>query len=276
MTTTVRSTSLEGTRTFVLNQRIRYAYSAPVTDLHQRLMTVPPAKYGSQRRRRWNLQVSGVDELITGVTSDPFFNVVLEATIPRVDHAVEFEVEVELSVEQVLPTHFNAADNSYLGHTHLTTPDRAIAELTSAVQHSGVAALCTAVHKSLDYEWGVTGVATTAAQALAGGRGVCQDYAHIMLAACRLAGLPARYVSGHLPGEGASHAWVEVMRPVGRNSQGSWIAEGWDPTHNRRIDSDYLVIAAGRDYADVAPMSGTFNGEGVSSTLSVEKQLRLI
>ncbi len=65
--------------------------------------------------------------------------------------------------------------------------------------------------RTLTYEFGVTGVHTTAADAVAGGRGVCQDYADIMLALCRAAGLPARYVSGHLVGEGGSHAWVEVV-----------------------------------------------------------------
>ena len=57
----------------------------------------------------------------------------------------------------------------------------------------------------------MTSIATTAAEALAGGRGVCQDTAHVMIALCRAAGLPARYVSGHLLGEGGTHAWVEVI-----------------------------------------------------------------
>jgi transglutaminase-like putative cysteine protease len=84
--------------------------------------------------------------------------------------------------------------------------------------------------------------------------------------------MPARYVSGHLTGEGGSHAWVEVLRPdPHRRSQ--WTAEGWDPTHNRRTDADYLVVAVGRDYADAAPLSGTYEGAGTTNTLSVEKRL---
>ena len=63
------------------------------------------------------------------------------------------------------------------------------------------------------YTHGVTGVRTTAAEAFALRRGVCQDYAHIMLALCRLCDLPARYVSGHLLGEGGTHAWVDVLLP---------------------------------------------------------------
>ena len=63
------------------------------------------------------------------------------------------------------------------------------------------------------YAHGVTGVKTTAAEAFALRQGVCQDYAHVMLALCRACGLPARYVSGHLLGEGGTHAWVEVLLP---------------------------------------------------------------
>ncbi len=65
------------------------------------------------------------------------------------------------------------------------------------------------------YGWGVTNVETTAAEALRLGQGLCQDYAHIMLAICRAANLPARYASGHLLAEGGSHAWVECCSQTG-------------------------------------------------------------
>ena len=67
------------------------------------------------------------------------------------------------------------------------------------------------VFEHFDYRHGVTAVTTTAAEAWAAGIGVCQDYAHCMLALCRLCGLPARYVSGHVLGDGGTHAWVEVL-----------------------------------------------------------------
>ena len=70
---------------------------------------------------------------------------------------------------------------------------------------------CAYVHGALVYAHGKTSVTTTAAQALACGSGVCQDYAHLMIALCRAVGLPVRYVSGHLLGEGGTHAWVEVV-----------------------------------------------------------------
>src|SRR5712692_495738 len=70
------------------------------------------------------------------------------------------------------------------------------------------------VYQTMTYRYDVTGVRTTAAEALALGAGVCQDYAHVMLAVCRACGLPSRYVSGHLLGQGGTHAWVEVVLPA--------------------------------------------------------------
>jgi transglutaminase-like putative cysteine protease len=86
---------------------------------------------------------------------------------------------------------------------------------------------------------------------------VCQDYAHLMLALCRLLGIHARYVSGHLVGEGGTHAWVEVLQPVSRHTVEIL---AWDPTHDRPTDLRYLTVAVGRDYRDVAPVSGTYCG----------------
>jgi transglutaminase-like putative cysteine protease len=114
----------------------------------------------------------------------------------------------------------------------------------------------------------VTTIDTTAAEALAGGRGVCQDSAHVMIALGRAAGLPARYVSGHLLGEGGTHAWVEVVvaDPDGAR------AVGFDPCNGRRTDRAYLTVATGRDYADVAPTSGTYVG-AARGTLTATKRV---
>ena len=117
-------------------------------------------------------------------------------------------------------------------------------------------AIMRALRATLAYEKGATDVKTTADQALSLGRGVCQDFSHIMLSACRTQGLPARYVSGYLYNNGhtaASHAWVDVLIP-GRG----WIS--LDPTHNREQTSQYVRVAVGRDYADVPPTRGIFKG----------------
>ena len=202
---------------------------------------------------------------------DSFGNVTVDVTVPRVDDTVEFVLDVESDADKGSP-HDTLVDQRYLRHTRLTAPDEAMTELVSGAGGVDVAALCARVHRSLDYQWGVTGVRTTASEALAGGLGVCQDYAHIMLTACRIVGLPARYVSGHLTGEGGSHAWVEILHPNPRRRT-TWTAEGWDPTHNRRVNGDYLVVAVGRDYADAAPLSGSYEGKGTTNTLAVEKRL---
>ena len=129
------------------------------------------------------------------------------------------------------------------------------------------------VYQSMTYKGGWTGVQTTAAQALAQGCGVCQDYAHVMLAVCRSAELPARYVSGHLVGQGGTHAWVEVVLPVDDES-GDAIAWTFDPTHASRGGMEYVTIAVGADYSDVAPTSGTYISR-VAGRLVTHKRVTL-
>jgi transglutaminase-like putative cysteine protease len=93
-----------------------------------------------------------------------------------------------------------------------------------------------------------------------------------MIAACRAAGIAARYVSGHLVGEGGSHAWVEALIPH-PDHPGEWAVEAWDPTHDRPAGDGYVTIAVGRDYADVAPLSGSYITDHATGQLSVHKRL---
>jgi transglutaminase-like putative cysteine protease len=122
------------------------------------------------------------------------------------------------------------------------------------------------LYRAFDYEAGVTGADSPIDHALIEGRGVCQDFAHIMIAVCRRWGVPARYVSGYLftDREGgdrsdpdATHAWVEVYLPTLR-----WI--GFDPTNNVPAGERHVAVAIGRDYADVPPSRGVFKGEAES------------
>lgn len=135
-------------------------------------------------------------------------------------------------------------------------------------------ALMHAIANNFVYERGSTDISTTADAVLAGGRGVCQDFAHLLIALCRSQGLPARYVSGYfydpaLPPETvlASHAWAEVFLE-GRG----WLA--LDPTHNCAIGPQYVRVAVGRDYADAAPMHGVYQGSG-HETLKVRVFIRV-
>jgi transglutaminase-like putative cysteine protease len=122
------------------------------------------------------------------------------------------------------------------------------------------------LHEQLAYEPGATDVGTMAGAALEAGRGVCQDYTHIMLATLRVLGVPCRYTSGYFcasvedgeVGEQASHAWVEVWFP----SHG-WV--GVDPTNDRVVDDSYIRVAYGRDYGDVSPVRGSYRGAETSA-----------
>lgn len=138
-------------------------------------------------------------------------------------------------------------------------------------------ALMHALFSRLKYEPGVTDVKTDAETALALGRGVCQDFAHILIAACRCNGIPARYVSGYLysarvaaspAGNAASHAWVDIYLP----------GRGWlsiDPTHDCLQDETYVRVAIGRDYADVPPTKGVFKGNA-HETLDVQVEVKAL
>jgi transglutaminase-like putative cysteine protease len=118
------------------------------------------------------------------------------------------------------------------------------------------------LHDDFSYVQGVTTITTTAEDALRQGRGVCQDYSHILLSLCRLAGIPARYVVGILIGEGLSHAWVEVCQ------SGLWI--GLDPTNNLVVSENHIKISHGRDYKDCIINQGIFMGSSQQSqTISV-------
>ena len=143
-------------------------------------------------------------------------------------------------------------------------------------------ALTARMHRDFTYASQSTDINTPALQALQNKRGVCQDFAHILLACLRSLGLPARYVSGYLltqppPGQprlvgsDASHAWASVYLP----ELASHACQGWldlDPTNNRcglaSPGLDYVRLAVGRDFADVSPLRGVLQGGG-AHTLAV-------
>jgi transglutaminase-like putative cysteine protease len=134
-------------------------------------------------------------------------------------------------------------------------------------------ALMAAIYATCTYQPGSTDISTTADLVLAGRRGVCQDFAHLLIALCRAVGLPARYVSGYLADQEllpsailASHAWAEVFL-----ERRGWL--GLDPTHNRATGSLYIRVATGRDYADAAPVRGVFQG-GAREQLAVRVRIR--
>jgi len=135
-------------------------------------------------------------------------------------------------------------------------------------------AVMAAVGERLKFESRVTKARTTVTEALGLGRGVCQDFAHLFIAACRGLGVPTRYVSGYVnhPGELATHAWCQVWGGDG---------VGWvdvDPTTRQFVADDHVAIAFGRDYSDVPPNRGLWKGraeETIAVTVKVEPVARV-
>jgi transglutaminase-like putative cysteine protease len=208
-------------------------------------------------------------------------NTIVRIHAARVERSVEFHMTAILErirgdATPLLPASV-LADPRLVLPTRLTAADDRLRTLAADLAGHGENGLdlaeriCAEVHTAVTYEYGVTTVETTAAEALAGGRGVCQDTAHLMLALCHLVGLPARYVSGHLLGQGGTHAWVEVLVP--RGSAASAVA--FDPCHGRRADNRYVTVATGRDYADVAPTSGSYIG-APGGRLTTSRQVGVI
>ena len=143
------------------------------------------------------------------------------------------------------------------------------AERASSGTLSGFAlATAALIHQRFRYEKGATHVQSTVLDALGSGAGVCQDFAHIMLAMVRMRGIPGRYVSGYLVpqsatggqasaedviGGQASHAWMEMLMPGF-----GWI--GLDPTMGQPVGPRHIRVAHGRDYGDAAPVRGVYKG----------------
>ena len=124
-----------------------------------------------------------------------------------------------------------------------------------------------------EYVPGSTVVSSTLEEILEGRVGVCQDFAHVLIALARHLGWPARYVSGYLvpeaESEGYSHAWVEIG-----SSDGSWL--GLDPTHRVETTEWHVAIAVGRDYSDVSPLRGVFVSEGPGAPPEVSVKIAAV
>lgn len=141
--------------------------------------------------------------------------------------------------------------------SQLTQPGPVIRAFHDALPLSGNAydralAIHKSVHEAFHYQSGTTAAHESAEAVFARKQGVCQDYAHVMLSLLRMEGIPARYVTGTLLGEGTSHAWVEAQ------CGGYWY--GFDPTNNLLVDDSYIRVGCGRDSTDCAIIRGTFYG----------------
>jgi transglutaminase-like putative cysteine protease len=265
-----------------VQQTFLYEYPEPIRDLNHRLVVIPPERFGDQRRLSHAVAVR-LDGAQVDSCSDRFGNVIYQVFAPRVPATIEFVAE--MSVERRAEEPHRLADGwqaegYLLQPSELTAADDRILSAADDLAGSADWGLPLAdrindwVYQSMTYRHDVTGVRTTAAEALAAGAGVCQDYAHVMLALCRACGLPSRYVSGHLLGQGGTHAWVEVLLPA-NDGTGEALAHAFDPTHASRGGLGYVTVAVGADYSDVAPTSGTYVS-GARGRLTATKRVTLV
>ena len=267
---------------YLIYQHFHYEYPGPIQDLNQHLMILPPEQYGNQHRIDYRIEVSAPTfDLFS--RHDEFDNEAIKLLIAQVEQAIDFEawILVERNAESKL--HYLPADwltdTRFLEPSALTQPDTLLRQIAATLLARGTQELALAqqinewTHQALRYTHDVTNIHTTATEALALGQGVCQDYAHLMIVLCRLCGLPARYVSGHMLGEGGTHAWVEVLLPVAGSPELAMVMP-FDPTNGRTTGLDYVTIAVGRDYYDVAPTSGTFRA-AYHGQLTTQKRVSL-
>jgi transglutaminase-like putative cysteine protease len=264
---------------FFAYQRFQYVYPSLVLDLAQRLMVKPPAQHGDQRLLDFKLGIEPIP-LTRRSHSDRFGNAIIKLEIGRINDWTAFEV----MFSTVRDSSFSHAlvqleeANLLTQFTRLTKADKRLKEISEQLKNASSTPLELAqrisdfVANAMQYRSNLTSVSTSASEALEIGAGLCQDYAHIALALSRASGLPARYVSGHMLGEGGSHAWLEIIVP---DASGQLQAIGFDPTNARQPNLGYVTVAVGRDYSDVPPTSGRFTGER-AGRLEFEKHSGLI
>ncbi len=244
-----------------LVQHFHYTYPGPIRDLTHRLIIAPRLTYGDQQRCDFRFDVS--PDLKVKRKTDLFDNEILTVNAAALESPLTFEMSSTVTrCAEDVPVYVSkdTADH-FLSPTRLTFADEHLSAIAHALEVTAQNDLAFAeaasnwVSKAMRYGFGATDTSTAAAEALTIGKGLCQDYAHIMIALCREAGVAARYVSGHMLGEGGSHAWVEVLIPEGEQLR----AYAFDPTNRRRPNLSYITVAVGRDYRDVAPTSGSFS-----------------
>jgi len=268
------------TARYAVEQTLRYEYESPIRNLHHQLIVVPRLRHLDQQRLANHLWASDIGPL--QLESDEFGNDIAAVTVSHVEREIVFSLEAEILRDHRLgracATAHDLIDPRWIGGRRLTRPNDALCDAAAELrslhpsQHELADEIVHFVRGHMTYTKDVTDVFTTAATAFAQGRGVCQDFAHIAISLARAAGMPARYVSGHLLGEGATHAWVEFL--VADRTHGPLVLS-YDPTYCKATDFRYIVVAIGRDYDDVPPTSGVFTGRA-ASLLHGQQRVRLL
>jgi transglutaminase-like putative cysteine protease len=245
-----------------------YRYQPPASGVIQ-MLRLQPRDHDGQYVASWRIEVS--EDCRLEPFEDHFGNFAhtLNVDGPLAEVLVRVEGEVETqdthgvvrgAIERFPPALF-------LRDTALTRPDAGIVELAESVGRESadclerLHALLRRVHERFEFDPAQTHAATSAGEAFALRRGVCQDFAHVFLAAARRLGIPARYVGGYLLlrdgaiHQDAGHAWAEALVP-----DLGWVA--FDPAHGVCASDAYVRVATGLDYLDAAPVRGTRFGGG--------------
>jgi transglutaminase-like putative cysteine protease len=293
--------SQNGARHYRVEHHTIYRYSEPVLLSHQQLHLTPrPLDYQSTQAHE--VAVEPTPTLRREII-DAFGNPVTEIAIESAHSNLDIVARTDVRLTE--PAKFDAGSTpdwqtvrEALRYRAAWRPDPTILQATQFLFESpharvkrdlrtyasdcfvrgrpileAATALMAKIHGSFKYEVAATGVGTPVMQFYEQKRGVCQDFAHLMISCLRSTGLAARYVSGYLltrppPGKprrigaDASHAWVSLFIPENR-----WI--DLDPTNNVIPSFDHITVAWGRDFSDVTPLRGVINGGGIQ-TLEVK------
>lgn len=253
--------------------RTVYHYTTPVFYSIQQLRLTPRSE-PHQRMLRWRLNAPAA----LTATVDAYGNTTHTLTLTEAHGDVLIEARGEVEVDPLVDGRLEEPDSgvpprSFLAITPLTEADAGVTEFAQRLRTpdaAGLLAFANEVCDAVAYQSGTTEVTSTAREALALGRGVCQDHAHLFIAACRARGIPARYVSGYVhPSDAphaASHAWVDVHL-----ADTGWVSI--DVTHRRFASNHLCRLAVGRDYTSASPVRGVRIGGG-DETLEVRVNIR--
>lgn len=285
---------MQGTTRYEITHVSQYSYSVPVRGCVMALCLKPRDDAGQQRL---GFELSTAPPSSINSERDIFGNTKHVLNIHREHDA--FEISAWSMVQIVAPVPPSGPlgagawaeirswrdSFAYWDFTHPSAVARPTAALDGFVERVGIkpegdplealTRLSETLHRSFEYVPGSTSVASPIDHILENGLGVCQDYAHVMIAIARSWGVPTRYVSGYVPVQSgdtetasASHAWVECLLPgLG------WT--GFDPTNGCLPGEGHVRVAVGRDYQDVAPTRGVMHGGG-ETRLEVDVRMRLV
>jgi hypothetical protein len=232
-------------------------FSSPATE-HRFLLKILPAS--GSRQKILNLSWHIEPEAKVWRSSDGLGNQALSGCIDSSHAYFRFGIEgnAEVSGEPYAECGLHTGVLPY--HTDLTRPGKALVNFYNEVKQSAsgdilqrIRHFSSAVNKCLRYERGVTASTTTAQDAFNCGAGVCQDYAHILLALLRMDKIPCFYIAGMASDYGETHAWVEAHIEKG-------LFCGIDPTRDTLIDENYIALSRGRDFRDCSVERGVFKG----------------